>query len=201
MTLPTYDKSKRRKDFQQLPKGAYVIKILSAREEKWPSGDPCIKIAFDIAEGDYKDFYANQFEASKANNEDAVWPYDAVFTLNVPQDGCQEYIWKNWNSFFADLEDSNNGFVFSGDVKTLKGKIIGGKFRIRQSEKNGAVYDHTDLTWTCVADDVRNGKAGKLPNDKLISARKKPAGESGQSDGEPEWMVIGDGVEETELPF
>lgn len=53
MTLPSYDKTKRRKSFSQLPKGAYVIKILDAKEDKWPSGDACVKIAFDIAEGDY----------------------------------------------------------------------------------------------------------------------------------------------------
>lgn len=37
MALPTYDKTKRRQSFQQLPKGAYVIKIKGAKEE--PGGD------------------------------------------------------------------------------------------------------------------------------------------------------------------
>ena len=200
MTLPTYDKSKRRKDFQQLPKGAYVVKFMSAKEDKWPSGDPYIKIPFDIAEGEYKDFYAHQFEASKANNEDAVWPYDAVFNLNIPDDGSKEYVWKNWNSFFADLEDSNNGFVFAGDVKSLKGKIIGGKFRIKQTEKNGKVYDHTELRWTCVAADVRNGKAGNLPNDYLIEDQKKRSSAPVQRPDPDEFMNVPEGDEE-EFPF
>jgi hypothetical protein len=62
MALPTYDKSKRRTSFEQLPKGAYVIKIMGAKEDTWPSGDGVIKIAFDIAEGEYKGFYQNQFD-------------------------------------------------------------------------------------------------------------------------------------------
>ena len=53
MALPTYDKSKRKKSFQQLPKGAYVVKIKDAKQEQWPSGDGVIRIAFDIAEGEY----------------------------------------------------------------------------------------------------------------------------------------------------
>ena len=74
----------------------------------------------------------------------------------------------NWNSFFSDLEDSNGGFVFKGEILSLAGKRIGGKFRIEQTEYKGVIYDHTRLAWTCVADDVRIGNTGKMPKDKLI---------------------------------
>ena len=193
MTLPTYDKSKRRKSFQLLPKGAYVITIKSAKEETWPSGDAVVRIAFDIAEGEYKGFYQKQFDDN--TNEDKKWPGDAVFNLNVPTDSSQQYVWDNWNTFFADLEDSNNGFVFGGDVKTLKGKLIGGKFHNHQSEYNGNVYDHIQMKWTCPADDVRNGKAGKMPKDKLIAGSQPAVKQT--PDG---FMDIPEGAED-ELPF
>ena len=83
----------------------------------------------------------------------------------------------NYDTFFADLEDSNNGFVFGGDEKTLKGKLIGAKMHIEQSEWNGNVYDHTRMRYTAIADDVRNGKAGKLPNDKLIQPKNASGGD------------------------
>ena len=90
--LPKYDKSKRKSNtFEQLPKGAYVIKIMGAKEDTWPSGDKVLKIAFDIAEGKYKDFYQAMFERN--TNEDKQWPYDAVFNLNVPADNSQPYVW------------------------------------------------------------------------------------------------------------
>ena len=58
MSLPTYNKSKRKSNtFEQLPKGAYVIKIMGAKEDTWPSGDKVVRIAFDIAEGKYMGFY------------------------------------------------------------------------------------------------------------------------------------------------
>lgn len=195
MALPTYNKNNRRKTFQQLPKAAYVLKILGAWEEPNKNGSGShLTIIFDIAEGEYAGIYNNQYESN--TNEDKKWPNDATFRLNIPSDGCEEWVWTNWNSFFANLEDSNNGFVFAGDIKTLKGKLIGGKMRIEQSTYNGQVYDHIRLYWTCVADDVRNGKAGKLPNDKLVKAGSIPVSAT-VPDG---MMSIPDGAEE-EIPF
>ena len=191
MALPTYDKSKRKKSFTQLPKGAYVIQIKDVKEEPNKNGNGShLTICFDIAEGEYKGYFQTMMENS--TSEDKKWPYDARHYITVPADGCQTFIWDNWNTFFADLEDSNNGFVFGGDIKTLKGKLIGGKFYIEQTEYNGNIYDHTRLKWTCVADDVRNGKSGKMPKDKLIESAPKT-----DANG---FMDIPEGTEE-EVPW
>lgn len=168
MALPSYDKSKRKKSFQPLPKGAYVVEIKGVKKEKNRSGNgEHLTIAFDIAEGEYKDFYQNLFDNN--SNENKKWSYDALFYLAIPDDNSKSYVMDNWNTFFADLEDSNNGYVFAGDHKALKGKIIGGRFHIEQSEYNGKIYNHTRMRWTAVADDVRSGNFGGLPEDKLIS--------------------------------
>ena len=195
MSLPTYDKSKRKStSFESLPKDAYVVKIMGVKEGTYPSGGSCLRIAFDIAEGKYKDFYQNQF--ARDTREDKEWPYDAVFSLTIPSDHSETWIWDNWNTFFADLEDSNSGFVFGGDIRSLKGKLIGGKFHIKQTEKNGNIYDHTLMKWTCVAEDVRQGKAGKLPNDKLVgSGSTKPAASAPSVDD------FVNNVADEELPF
>ena len=197
MSLPTYDKSKRKKSFVSLPKDAYVLKIVNAKEvENKKNNGTHLAIAFDIAEGEYKGFYMEQFNAN--TSEDKKWPNDAIYRLTVPSDGAQQYVWDNWNTFFADLEDSNSGFVFSGECAALKNKLIGGKMLIEQSEYRGQVYDHTRLRWTCVADDVRNGSAAKnLPNDKLLSSGK--GGRSAAADSN-EFMSIPAGSEE-EIPF
>lgn len=170
MALPTYDKTKRKKSFERLPKGAYVIVIKDAKEEDNSSGKGThLTICFDIAEGEYKGYFQSMMENS--SSEDKKWPFDARFYVTVPDDNSKEFIWDKYNTFFADLEDSNGGFVFSGDLKKLKGKLLGGKFYIEQSEFNGKIYDHTRMKWTCVADDVRNGKSGRLPEDKLITSK------------------------------
>ena len=169
MALPTYNRNNRRKTFVQLPKAAYVVKILGAKLAKNKDNNDMLVIQFDIAEGQYKDFYRGQYDRN--TSEDKKWPNDAIFRLTVPYPNCPDYIATNWDSFFADLEDSNNGFAFSDDEKKLKGKLIGAKMRIEQSEFNGNVYDYTRMCWTCVAEDVRTGNAGKLPNDKLVTKR------------------------------
>ena len=195
MPLPTYDKSKRKQTFQQLPKGAYVVVIKNAKEVSNKNGAGShLEIAFDIAEGEYKGFYMNQFE--KNTSEDKKYSRDAYYYLNVPDDNSPQYIWDNWNTFFADLEDSNNGFVFGGNPTTLKGKLIGGKFHIEQTEYNGNVYDHTRLRFTCVADAVREGKYGKLPNDKLVSSAPRQPVAGAPTD----FMAIPEGSEE-EVPW
>ena len=201
MALPKYDKSKRKSNnYIQLPKGAYVIVIKGAKMKKWDDGGESIAIAFDIAEGEYKGLYQSQFDSDTRSGKE--WPYDAVFLLTAPTDSSPDWVWNNYNTFFADLEDSNNGFVFSGDLKTLKGKVIGGKFHNRQTEKDGNVYDHIVMKWTCITDDVRNNRAGKLPNDKLIGtgtrASRVSTSSSSDSDG---FMDIPDGTVDEELPF
>jgi len=192
--LPTYDKTKRKKTFEALPKGAYVIKIMNAEEKSTKNNNGSyLEISFDIAEGDYAGFYEKQYRANQ--NEDKRWSFDAVYRLTIPNDNSQQFIWDNWNTFFADLEDSNNGFVFAGDVKSLRNKLIGGKFHIEQSQYNGNIYSHTRMKWTCVVDDVRNGNLGRMPEDKMISVDLSP---KPSPDG---FLAIPEGVTDEELPF
>lgn len=183
MALPSYNKSQRRRNFETLPKGAYVVKIMRAYEEakKNKPGNNLV-VYFDIAEGEYANYYMQQY--ANNSNEDRKWPNDGIFRLNVPDDHCEAYVWTNWNTFFADLEDSNNGFVFNGNPATLKDKLIGGKMRIEQSEYNGNIYDHTRLYWSCIADDVRKGKAGKMPNDKLITVTSRASAPAPKTDAD-----------------
>ena len=94
---------------------------------------------------------------------------DAVYYLSIPYDDCPGYVQDGWDTFWANVEDSNNGYVFNGDEKKVKGKTFGGFFRIEQTEYNGKIYDHTRLFRTCISQDVRDGKATRVPKDKLIA--------------------------------
>ena len=55
------------------------------------------------------------------------------------------------------------------------------------------------MKWTCVAEDVRNGKAGRLPNDKLIGTGCTASKTSSASEMDG-FLSIPEGAEE-ELPF
>lgn len=153
--------------YEPLPKGAYVIKILDAKEEanKNNSGTH-LKVSFDIAEGEYAGFYKNAYQND--TREDKKWPIDATTYINCPDDNSAQYIVDNFNSFMTAIEDSNEGYHWAWDETTLKNKIVGAKFYIEQSQYNGKIYDHTKAKWFIKAQLVRDGKPGKLPNDVLI---------------------------------
>lgn len=156
-------------EWEQLPKNAYVIKLLSAKEEqnKDKTGS-YLKVAFDIAEGEYKDFYKKAFDNN--TKEDKKWPNDAVLYLTCPNDSSEQWVIDNFNKFMTAVEDSNEGYHWNWDESTLKDKLVGAKFYIEQSEYEGKIYDHTKAKWFVAAQKVRDGKFGKLPTDKLVSS-------------------------------
>lgn len=195
--IPTYNRKNRRQNtgYTPLPKDAYVIRILSAKVTPTCKGTDQLVMAYDVAEGTYKDHYKAAYERSR--NEDKKWPADAVYRLTIPYPGCADWIQTGWDTFFADFEDSNMGFVFSGDEKALKGKIIGAKMRIEEwRSTSGDILQSTKMHWSAVADDVRQGRAGRLPKDKLIP---KNEGAGNSNDGLDEFVAVNGGKDE--IPF
>lgn len=182
---------KEQSSYEPLPKGAYVIKLLNIKEEPNKNGEGThLKISFDIAEGEYTGFYKKSFESD--SREDKKWPGDAIVYITCPDDNSQQYVLDNFNTFMTAVEDSNEGYHWSWDENTLKNKLVGAKFFIEQSQYNGKIYDHTKAKWFIAAQKVRDGKYGKLPNDKLI--------EKAKSSG-TDFVNIPDNITDEELPF
>lgn len=195
MRVPSYNKDNRRTmgNYDPLPKGNYVCKIIQAGEYKSNKGKDMIKIAFDIAEGEYKDFYKKKFEADE--RQDKKWPGDAIYYMTIPTDNCESYIVDQWDEFWGNIEESNNGYVFDGNEKTIKGKIFGGIFRNEPSQSDsGQVYDHIRLYRTRLAQDVRDGKVTWVPKDKELKRNKNV------SSGTDDFMSIPDDSP-VDLPF
>ena len=171
MKVPSYNKANRKNNetkYEQLPKGNYVCKVMAVEEVTYKNGNRGVKVSFDIAEGEYKDFYSKKYKED--DREDKKWSMDAVYYVSIPYDDCPGYIQDGWDTFWANIEDSNNGYIWDGNEKTVKGKTFGGIFHIEQTEHNGRIYDHTRLFRTRIAQDVRDGKITWVPNDKLIES-------------------------------
>lgn len=178
-------------EYEALPKGAYVIKLLNIKEEPNKNGEGThLKISFDIAEGEYAGFYKKSFESD--SREDKKWPNDAVLYITCPNDDSDQFIQDNFNTFMTAVEDSNEGYHWNWEEGTLKNKLVGAKFFIEQSQYNGKIYDHTKAKWFIAAQKVRDGKFGKLPNDKLIETAKTPG---------TDFVNIPDNITDEELPF
>ena len=137
-----------------LPVGGYVAKIMNAEVKEYNWGDVLV-VSFDIAEGDYKDFFANQYKAN--TNEDKKWKGN--FRINVPQEGNQWYDSqkRSFGNAIACIEESNSGYHWDWDEAKLKGKMVGVLFRNYEYDVQGRTGWSTECGTFVSVDDIRNG--------------------------------------------
>lgn len=149
-----------------LPAGGYVAKIMNAEEVKYDWGEVVV-ISFDIAEGQYKDFFANDYRTQ--DREDKKWR--GTYRLNVPKDdGSEKDGWTKrtfGNAIWA-LEDSNPGYKFDWEVAPMKGKVVGVLFRNKEWDYNGQTGWTTECCALTTVSDIRDNKF-KMPKDKPLA--------------------------------
>lgn len=188
----SYEKTQAYKDFKQLPKGGYILKIMGADVCENSVGQ-YVKISCDIAEGDHKDHFANEYRSQQT--EDKKWHCN--YLLNVPKDdGTEQDGWtaRRFKTVIEALEESNSGYHFDWDERKFKGKLIGGLFNEREYEKNdGTVGRATNLAQLCAVEKIREGKF-KIPADKVLKDKIQNPSSSDN------FMTLPDGADE-ELPF
>lgn len=186
-----YEATKSYGEVQVLPKGGYVLKIMGAEICENKVGQ-YVKISVDIAEGEYKDYYANDYRNQQS--EDKKWRGN--YLLNVPNDdGSEKDGWtkRRFKTVIEALEESNAGYHFDWDEKKFKGKLIGGLFNEREYEFNGDIKKSTNLAQLCSVEKIRKGTY-QLPEDKLLSRT------NATNTVTPGFMSIPDGIGDS-LPF
>ena len=157
---------------ETLPVGGYVAKIMDATIISYDWGD-VLKVDFDIAEGEYKGFFATDYRNN--TNDDKKWR--GTYRINIPNESNQYFDSqrKSFNNFIACLEETNSGFHFDWDESKLKGKGIGVLFRNKEWEYNGSTGWTTECCAVTTAKDIREGNF-KMPKDKPLKAKAASAG-------------------------
>ena len=175
---------------EPLPAGGYVAKILNAKVEEYSWGEVLV-ISFDIAEGEYKDFFSKQYKEN--TREDKKWKGN--FRLTVPQESNQYFDSQKrtfGNAIWA-IEESNPSFRWAWDENALKGKMVGVLFRNFEWEMSDGRSGWSTEACTFVSvEGVRTGNF-KQPKDKPL--RNKTANNAIESN-----FSALDEVE-SELPF
>jgi hypothetical protein len=156
-------------DYTPLELGGHICKVMGVEEVKSSTGKDMLKISLDIAEGEQKDFYANNYKADTRDNK--RWGC-VVNQLVFDNDGNTH---RGLKTFITAVENSNSGFkVVWGDnfAKSFKGKTIGGVFGREQYLNNDR-----ELKWStkCVQfRSVESIKKGvEVPKDKLLNGTKQ----------------------------
>lgn len=178
----------------QLPKGGYIAKILDCKEEQSATGYQWLAISFDIAEGEHKGYFAEQYRAN--TNEDKKWR--GTYNAFIPDESSQYYE-DNLNKFktmIANIEESNPGYHWDWDETKLKGKMIGLLFGEKEFEtNNGDVIIVTECRGIRSVDCIKEGKF-KMPTLKTLGNKpsNKPAPQTNLTD-------LGSVEDDDDLPF
>ena len=172
-----------------LPAGGYVAKILNAKVEEYSWGEVLV-ISFDVADGEYKDFFSKQYKEN--TREDKKWKGN--FRLTVPNEGNQYFDSQKrtfGNAIWA-IEESNPSFKWAWDENALKGKMVGVLFRNYEYDVEDRQGWSTECCTFVSVEDVRTGNF-KQPKDKPL--RNKTA----NNDIESNFSALDD--VESGLPF
>lgn len=181
----------------RLPAGGYVCKIMNVKyQPKDGNKSAFIKIQFDIAEGEYKDFFRKQYDSN--TNEDKKWKGAA--TIWCPNDdGSEKDGWtKNaFASWTNGLEDSNDGYTWDWDESKWKDKMIGIVFG-----ETGTVIDGKEIVYTearrgASVEDIRKGNF----REQKFKAKNGYTGKGSAAAGKPDdFMQMSDSPDEG-IPF
>lgn len=148
--------------------GGYILKIMNAKVEEYATCS-ILKVAFDIAEGEFKDHFKERFDRDKKQNAEAKWK--GVFDVFIPKDDGTEldsYTKQNFKRFITSVEKSNKGFKWAWDETKLKGKLFGGIFGREEFQTDKGEYKFAvKCRWCTSVETIKNGDF-KIPDDKLI---------------------------------
>lgn len=182
---------------ERLPIGAYVCQVKNVQYVAGENGNSDrIDILFDIAEGEYKDFFKKQYDAN--TSEDKKWK--GRTSIYVPkEDGSEKDEWTK-NSFAKwtnGFEDSNSGYKWDWKEEKWKGLLVGIVFGETGSVIDGREILYTEARFACAAEKVRNGSA---PTAKF-KAKKGYTGNGNTSapTDDAGFMTVDPG--ESEVPF
>lgn len=174
-----YDTTQAQGQFEPLKLGGHVCKIIKLEETKSKTGKDMLKIALDIADGEQKDYYKQQFDND--TRADKKWGCVA-YVMVEDKDGNTN---KAFKTFTESVEKSNGGFSIKWCEDfgpQLKNKLVGGVFgREEYINNNQESKFATKCRFFTTIDRTRKGI--DAPKDKLLNgSTSAPAAPSAEED-------------------
>lgn len=132
-----------------LPAGKYICRVVSVEVGTSKAGNTMIILDVDVAQGNFKDFFARDLESLKVHFENVTWPREAkAWVVAVDNDGFLHW---RLEKLLRQIQRSNVGFDYDPcalDETTLVGKLIGATFAETENGKGTRLADF------CSVDDV-----------------------------------------------
>lgn len=149
-----------------LPAGAYVVQVIRASEDTTNYGNACLKVVFEIAEGDYAGYFAD-VDA----DESMDWRHTAEIDV-------QEANGARLKALVEAVQASNPGYVWDWNEQGLVGRTFGlvlqeRKVTLLKGKNKGQDRSYLDFWDAVPVDAVRAGQVATPPvNDKRTSKPK-----------------------------
>ena len=146
--------------YPMLPVGAYVCEIKNVKiDGKEP--DQRLILRLDIVEGEFTGYYPKRYEhdaGRNAQNHMYQTKYKGDFQLQIPNEANTDRAHPEWdirtfNNMVFCVEQSNEGYKWDWNEKSLKGKLVG--INVRAGTYNGNPY--TQIGKLETVKDVRDG--------------------------------------------
>lgn len=122
--LDSFEKTNAYGDFETLKAGGYKCLIKKVECNTSSNGKEFLKISFDIAEGEHKDFYSKKYLNDQRPDKkwSGVW---TVFTEGYEAGSTNP----KFKGLVTSVEESNSGYKFDWNEQTLVNKKVGLVFR------------------------------------------------------------------------
>lgn len=160
--INNFDKIQENSSFEKLPVGGYIIKILAVDDV--PEKE-YLKIFFDINEGEKKGFFTKAFkEDTRAEKK---WPNAGSFIRSYKEKALPMF-----KGFTNAIENSNKGYSWNFDEKSLVNKVVG--LVIAEEEylnQKGQVRKRTYVSAVRSVDTIKKGDF-TVPELKKLDATK-----------------------------
>lgn len=192
-----YNKIEEYTEYRKLPAGAYEVKILRAEEQEGTNSSCALCLLFDIAEGEYKDYYMNRFKLDKSSTNADKAKYKGVLRLWYPNGGqYDESNEKKIKTTLERIKRSNNlniDFSKEWDGGALKGCKVGMVFREKEYDYNGSTGFFAEPYGVIELKDLKSGNF-TLPKPKYLNGSAPSSATATDS------FAVMD-TEEDDLPF
>lgn len=181
--------------YEQLPAGAYVAVIKNVKIDG-TEPDQTLILRVDITEGEYANYFTNRYRHDSEGAGRFPVKYKGDFRLRIPNDQNTKALYpasdrRRFEDAIWRIEQSNPGYRWSWDEKSLIGKAVG--INMQEGEYNGTPY--TTIGRLEVVSDVRSGAA------KPMKPRKPRSDASSVQVTTSDTVPDGFSQVEEELPF
>ena len=170
--INNFDKIQESGSFEKLPVGGYIIKILAVDDV--PEKE-YLKIFFDINDGEKKGFFQKAFKEDTRTEK--KWPNAGSFIRSYKEKALPMF-----KGFTNAVENSNKGYKWNFDEKSLVNKVVGVVIGEEQYlNQKGQVRTRTYVSAVRSVDTIKKGEF-TVPELKKLDATKVSSNQIKQDD-------------------